>query len=108
LIAPVLLLLAQIVSAPISDVHYDVTVDSATVAHRDIDVSMQFRAGSDAPIVLALPAWSPGHYVLLWFARRVSHFAPSVEGKPLDWRMVDYQTWRLVGAHAGQRVTVRF
>jgi len=95
-------------SAPISDVHYDVTVDSTTVVHRDIDVSMQFRVGSDAPIVLSLPAWSPGHYVLLWFARRVSHFAPSVDGKPLDWRMVDYQTWRLVGAHAGQRVTVRF
>ena len=108
MIAPTLLLLAQIVSAPISDVHYDVTVDSSTVARRDIDVSMQFRVGSDAPIVLSLPAWSPGHYVLLWFARRVSHFAPTVDGKPLDWRMVDYQTWRLVGAHTGQHVTVRF
>ena len=95
-------------SAPITDVHYDVTVDSTTVARRDIDVSMQFRAGGDAPIVLSLPAWSPGHYVLLWFARRVSHFAPSVDGEPLDWRMVDYQTWRLTGARSGQRVTVRF
>jgi predicted metalloprotease with PDZ domain len=95
-------------SAPISDVRYDVTVDSTTVTHRDIDVSMQFRVGSDAPIVLSLPAWSPGHYVLLWFARRVSHFAPTVDGKPLHWRMVDYQTWRLTGAHTGQHVTVRF
>ncbi|HZS60039.1 MAG TPA: PDZ domain-containing protein [Gemmatimonadaceae bacterium] len=95
-------------SAPISDVHYDVTVDSSTAARRDIDVSMRFKVGSDAPIVLSLPAWSPGHYVLLWFARRVSHFAPSVNGKPLDWRMVDYQTWRLTGAHTGQRVTVQF
>jgi predicted metalloprotease with PDZ domain len=107
-LAALLPVVAPAQSAPISDVHYDVTVDSTTVAHRDIDVSMQFRVGSDAPIVLSLPAWSPGHYVLLWFARRVSHFAPSAEGKPLDWRMVDYQTWRLVGAHAGQRVTVRF
>jgi predicted metalloprotease with PDZ domain len=95
-------------SAPISDVHYDVTVDESTVKNRDIDVSMQFRVGSDAPVVLSLPAWSPGHYTLLWFARRVSHFTPTVDGKPLNWRMVDFQTWRLTGAHLGQRVTVRF
>lgn len=95
-------------SAPISDVHYDVTVDSTTVTHRDIDVSMQFRVGSNAPVVLSLPAWSPGHYVLLWFARRVSHFTPTVDGKPLNWSLVDYQTWRLTGATMGQRVTVRF
>jgi predicted metalloprotease with PDZ domain len=95
-------------SAPISDVHYDVTVDQNTVQNRDIDVSMQFRTGSDAPIVLSLPAWSPGHYTLLWFARRVSKFEPTVDGKALTWRMVDFQTWRLTGAHAGQRVTVRF
>ena len=100
------IVLAQ--SAPISDVHYDVTVDSTTVTHRDIDVSMQFRVGGDTPIVLSLPAWSPGHYVLLWFARRVSHFTPTADGKPLHWRMVDYQTWRLIGAHTGQHVTVRF
>jgi predicted metalloprotease with PDZ domain len=95
-------------SAPVSDVHYDVTVDTNTVQRRDIDVSMQFRVGSEAPIVLSLPAWSPGHYTLLWFARRVSHFTPTVDGKPLDWHLVDFQTWRLTGAHAGQRVTVRF
>jgi predicted metalloprotease with PDZ domain len=95
-------------SAPISDVHYDVTVDTNTVQRRDIDVAMQFRVGSDAPIVLSLPAWSPGHYVLLWFSRRVSHFTPTVDGQPLNWRMDDFQTWRLTGAHAGQRVTVRF
>jgi predicted metalloprotease with PDZ domain len=95
-------------SAPISDVHYDVTVDSNTVQRRDIDVSMQFKVGSDAPVELSLPAWSPGHYTLLWFARRVSHFTPTVDGKPLDWHLVDFQTWRLTGAHAGQHVTVRF
>src|SRR5271156_3241870 len=66
------------VSAPIADVHYDVTVDSASASHRTIDVAMPFRVAGPGPVVLGLPAWSPGHYTILWFSRRVSHFTPSV------------------------------
>ncbi|HWZ57454.1 MAG TPA: hypothetical protein VNW46_00660 [Gemmatimonadaceae bacterium] len=95
------------VSAPIADVHYDVTVDTSTVKHRSIDVTMHFRVTGPGPVVLALPAWSPGHYTLLWFSRRVSHFAPSTDGHPADWRMLDYQTWR-IAAKSGQQMTVSF
>jgi predicted metalloprotease with PDZ domain len=95
-------------STPISDVHYTVTVDSTTVIRRAIDVAMDFRVDGDGPLVLSLPAWSPGHYTLLWFARRMSHLRLEANGAPLYWRLVDAQTWRVTGARKGQRVTVRF
>ena len=70
-------LLAQAVrvSAPITDVRYEITADSAAVGRRQLGVSMSFHVSGNAPVVLALPAWSPGHYVLIWFARRVSQFS---------------------------------
>ena len=61
------------VSAPVSDIHYDVTVDSTTAQTRDLAVTMRFHVTGPAPVVLALPAWSPGHYTLLWFASHVLH-----------------------------------
>ncbi|HEY4670759.1 MAG TPA: hypothetical protein VIG78_01735, partial [Gemmatimonadaceae bacterium] len=64
------------VSAPITDVQYEITADSAAVGRRQLGVSMTFHVNGTAPVVLALPAWSPGHYVLLWFARRVQQFSP--------------------------------
>jgi predicted metalloprotease with PDZ domain len=88
-------------SAPIADVRYEITADSAAVGRRHIGVVMTFRATTAAPVVLALPAWSPGHYTLLWFSRRVSRFAAESEGQPLDWRMLDYQTWEIRPRRAG-------
>jgi len=94
-------------SAPIADVHYDVTLDSAGLARRSIGVVMTFRVVGPGPVVLALPAWSPGHYTLLWFTRRVSHFAANASGTPLNWRHIDYQTWR-IEAPAAAKVSVSF
>jgi len=54
-------------SAPITDVRYQITADSAAVGQRQLGVTMTFNVSGTAPVVLALPAWSPGHYVLLWF-----------------------------------------
>jgi predicted metalloprotease with PDZ domain len=95
------------ISAPIADVHYDVTADTATAQRRSIDVAMHFRVAGPGPVILALPAWSPGHYTLLWFARRVSAFTPTANGHPLDWGKLDYQTWRLATT-PGQQVTITF
>ena len=94
-------------SAPIADIHYDVTADTATTRRRAIDVAMHFKVAGPGPVILSLPAWSPGHYTLLWFSRRVSHFAPSANGHPLDWRQLDYQTWR-IATTPGQHVNVTF
>lgn len=89
------------VSAPISDVSYEITADSAAVGRRQLGVTMTFRVNSSAPVVLALPAWSPGHYVLLWFSRRMSRFTVESSGTPLDWNKLDFQTWEIRPRGAG-------
>jgi predicted metalloprotease with PDZ domain len=94
-------------SAPIAGVAYEVTADSAAVGRRQLGVAMTFDVASAAPVRLALPAWSPGHYVLLWFARRVSHFAAESNGAPLDWRKLDFQTWEIT-PRGPSRVRVTF
>jgi predicted metalloprotease with PDZ domain len=88
-------------SAPISAITYDVTADSAAVGRRQLGVAMSFHVASNAPVVLSLPAWSPGHYILLWFARRVSDFSVESNGVPLAWRKLDYQTWEIDPRAAG-------
>jgi len=100
---------APVVSAPISGIHYDVTADSAAVGSRQLGVTMTFRASSTRPVVLALPAWSPGHYTLLWFARRVSNFHAESNGAPLEWHMTDYQTWEIFPKVPGEiRVSFKY
>src|SRR6266550_5003907 len=89
------------ISAPISEVSYEITADSASVGRRQLGVAMSFHVASAAPVILALPAWSPGHYTLLWFARRVSQFTPQSNGAPLDWRKLDFQTWEIKPRSAG-------
>jgi predicted metalloprotease with PDZ domain len=88
-------------SAPITDISYEITADSTAVGKRELGVTMNFHVASAAPVVLALPAWSPGHYTLLWFARRVSDFSAEGNGTPLDWRKLDYQTWEIRPRTAG-------
>jgi predicted metalloprotease with PDZ domain len=94
-------------SAPITNISYEITSDSAAVGQRQLGVAMTFNVSGTAPVVLALPAWSPGHYVLLWFARRVSAFSPQQNGAALQWRKLDFQTWQIEPRSAGT-VTVRF
>lgn len=89
------------VSAPITNVHYEVRADSAAVASRHLGVTMTFHVASAAPVALALPAWSPGHYTLLWFARRVSHFDAMQGSTALPWHKRDYQTWEITPRGAG-------
>ncbi len=89
------------VSAPISDISYEITADSSAVGQRQLGVVMSFHVAGTEPVILALPAWSPGHYVLLWFSRRVSQFAAQSNGAQLDWRKVDFQTWEIKPRAAG-------
>jgi predicted metalloprotease with PDZ domain len=94
-------------SAPVSGIHYDITIDSAAARTQDLGVSMTFQVRGAGPVVLALPAWSPGHYELLWFASHVSHFHATSLGGELSWHKLDYQTWEINPAGAGV-VTVSF
>jgi predicted metalloprotease with PDZ domain len=94
-------------SAPISNVRYEVTFDSTTARSRLLKVAMTFDVGANTPVVLSLPAWTPGAYDLTIFARKVVGFAATANGARLDWDKADYDTWRI--APAGNRsVTVSF
>jgi len=92
---------AQRVSAPISDIRLQITADSSAVGRRQLGVAMSFTVAGTAPVILALPAWSPGHYVLLWFARRVSQFSAESGGAQLQWRKLDFQTWEIIPRSPG-------
>jgi predicted metalloprotease with PDZ domain len=91
----------QRVSAPISSISYEITADSAAVGRRQLGVVMSFNVAGTEPVILSLPAWSPGHYVLLWFSRRVSQFSAQSNGAALDWRKLDFQTWEIKPRAAG-------
>jgi predicted metalloprotease with PDZ domain len=95
-------------SAPISKMVYEVTVDSLTTHARSLAVAAHFRVDGPGPVVLALPAWTPGHYELLWFARRVSSFSPTQGGIALPWHQLDFQTWQLDSVKPGSEVAVAF
>jgi predicted metalloprotease with PDZ domain len=94
-------------SAPITNLRYEVTADRAALAARRLRVTTSFDVAGEAPVVLSLPAWTPGAYEISYFARWVSGFAASQETTPLTWDKLDYDSWRVRPAHAG-RVTVSF
>ena len=54
-----------LVSAPVSDVRYDVTFDSASAASRTLRVAMSFDVAGTNSVLLSLPAWTPGAYELI-------------------------------------------
>ncbi len=98
---------AALRSAPLSNLRYDVTFDSAGAARRTIKVGFAADVGGTGPVLLSLPAWTPGAYEITNFARWVSNFTPTAGGKPLTWDKLDYDTWRIQPAGA-KELTVTF
>ena len=98
---------ASPVSAPISDIRYEIAFDNSTAPLRTLKVSMSFATSGTAPVILSLPAWTPGAYEMTWFAKWVSAFTPTGDGKALEWDKTDFDTWRIRTGGA-KRVTVRF
>ena len=95
------------VSAPIGNVAYRITFDSADARRRLLHVAMSFTASGDQPVILALPAWTPGSYELDYFARAVLRFNAESDGHALVWDKVDYDTWR-VRPQGSTPITVSF
>jgi predicted metalloprotease with PDZ domain len=97
-------------SAPIRDVRYDITFMRANGLRRIVDVAMTFATTGSAPVVLSLPAWTPGAYEISNFVRWVDGFAAMTEeGKPLVADKLDYDTWRIRPAGAKSvRVSFRY
>ena len=82
-------------SAPIRDIRYDVTFMRANAQSRAVEVAMTFTTTSSAPVVLSLPAWTPGAYEISNFAHWLTGFEATADGKPLSWDKLDFDTWRV-------------
>jgi predicted metalloprotease with PDZ domain len=99
---------AALRSAPISNLRYEVTFDRAAGSARRLRVATTFDVDGPGPVILSLPAWTPGAYEMSWFARWVTGFAAQgAAGSALDWDEVDYDTWR-IDPRGSRSVTVRF
>jgi len=95
------------ISAPVSNIHYEVRADRAALAMRRLHVTTTFDVNAGGAVVLSLPAWTPGAYEISNFARWVSGFGVSQNGTALRWDKLDFDTWRVRPTSAG-RVTVEF
>jgi predicted metalloprotease with PDZ domain len=73
-----------------------------------LDVTVAAPTDGVSPVDFRMPAWSPGRYVIFDFARVVQDVSAADErGRPLPWRKLDKQTWR-VEAGGSVRVTLRY
>ena len=84
------------VSASVSDLRFEVTIGPEQVADRRVDLTVRFRVTGRAPVLLSLPAWTPGSYEIANFAKNVSGFSAHQSGRALAWGKYDPDTWRVV------------
>jgi predicted metalloprotease with PDZ domain len=94
-------------SAPLANLRYEVSFDSASAARRTLRVAVTFDVSGPGPVLLSFPSWTPGSYEIANFARFVTGFSAAAGDKPLDWDKLDYDTWRIDPAGA-RAVAVRF
>ncbi len=93
--------------APLKNLRYEVTFDSATASRSTIKVALSFDVAGPGPVELSFPVWTPGAYEVSNFARRVIGFTPTADGRPLSWDKFDYDTWRVQPGTA-RSITVRY
>jgi len=91
-----------VASAPITGIRYEITADRAALGRRQLRVVTTFDVAGTAPVVLSLPAWTPGAYEIVNFARTVSGFGAVQGADSLRWDKADYDTWRITPTRAGQ------
>lgn len=91
----------------VTDLAYTVRFDRRTAAAGRLEITTTFRTDAPGPVVLSLPAWTPGSYELDNFARYVSGFEATAGGQPAVWDKTDYDSWRIQVPAAGP-VQVRF
>ena len=85
-------------------ISYRVTVGGTGDRAFHVSAELPVPAGRDTFLV-SLPAWTPGSYEIMNFARYVHGFAASTaDGHPLFWDKLDQDTWRIATAGARQVV----
>jgi predicted metalloprotease with PDZ domain len=94
-------------SAPVANLRYEVTFDSASAAQQTLRVSVTLDVSGPGKVLLSFPSWTPGSYEIANFARFLSGFTAMAGDKALDWDKLDYDTWRIDPAGA-RTIAVRF
>lgn len=89
------------VSAPVAELRYEVTLGALEAIERTLKVGATMRVDGTAPVLLSLPAWTPGAYEISDFARNVAGFEATQDGRPLAWDKLDPDTWRITPARRG-------
>ena len=84
-----------------SNVRYELTFDTTLASRQTVRVTMRFDVTRPDPVLLSLPAWTPGAYQLSNYARKVSDFSARSGSRTLAWDKVDYDTWRVRPGAAG-------
>ncbi|HXY70618.1 MAG TPA: PDZ domain-containing protein [Gemmatimonadales bacterium] len=92
---------------PAQGISYRVQVNGDTDRAFHVRAEFPVPAGTDT-LRLSLPAWSPGSYEIMDYARYVHGFSAAADdGRPLFWDKQDADTWRIATAGA-TRVVVAF
>ncbi len=71
-------------------------------------VAVTIRDWQDESLLLCLPVWTPGSYLVREYSRHLQEFrAETTDGLPLPWRKVRKNHWQIEGTR-GKTVVVRF
>lgn len=91
-------------SAPVSDLRFEVALGGEEAFLQALKVTARFRVEGREPVLLSMPAWTPGAYEVANFARQVSGFTARQSGREVAWDKLDPDTWRIVPSGRGEVV----
>lgn len=72
-----------------------------------VEVRLTVEGWIGGPLLLSMPAWAPGSYLIRDFARHVQDFEARSAGKTLPWTRLDKHTWSVEAGFA-RRVEIRY
>jgi predicted metalloprotease with PDZ domain len=85
---------------------YSLSLQNPTAHLLHVELTVQAR---DKHIDFSLPAWAPGSYVIMNYAKYLQEFsARNAAGQALPWEKIDKQTWRVSGYKSSQLLTVSY
>ncbi len=81
-------------------------LELADLAGHYLDVCLELQPNDPTPIILSLPAWIPGSYMIRDFARHILDIRAEDQTGALSLQQLDKQSWQLTPR--GLKVTVRY
>jgi len=97
---------AQQKAAQAPRVHYTLSMDSPS-SHK-FHIALHYSGPASPTLDLKMPAWMPGYYQLLDYAKNVSDFhATDNTGHELSWVKPTHNTWRIEHP-AGSSLTITY